>query len=977
MSSIKVNKITEDLLLVAHNPAAMLPRVMETLQAFQDDSEAYELNHPSDPIAWSAEMAVLLGHSAIEAARMELPKQYPILSSEPMDLYKHMSDRDHIDIFAQPSAANLVLLLDKQEVMDKSIEVDTRGNRKLVIPRDSFVNVAGYIFTLQYPIEIRVLSYGAIQVVWDTTNASPISAVETDALDWTSSFIPGLEKEVLSINIPMLQYSIKTTTDVITPDLGWRTTITFTDQFFCARVWMRKNNAWVELKVTFANDVYDINDPTAVLRLNDKKVEVYIPEIYINTGQVAGTIRVDIYETLGPLSVNLGNYAGKDFSITMKDMGGEIEPRFYNPIQSLSLLQVTAKASTVGGRRALKFNELRDRVITNSVGVRQLPITEKQLASRASDLGMEISKPIDYVTGRIFNASVSMLNSTLSEVSSPIGTASLPLDFTFAEMEGLPSVRDNGKRKTLTPDTIYIIAGSKLQIDKTMTSGWNGLRAQDLAIMGNATNYYYSPFYYVVDTNSNTLDVRAYDLATPKVTSKRFIESNETTQVDVVTKNYSLSRRDDNYILTVVTKSEKTYKDLSDDQVFTQLSFTPRGYDGEYAWVNGTLVGYLDDERVWEFVLGTELDVDRNNEIITNTFTLLGDTPSEIAMPLCGEFNLFYGTKAYYPKDYKRTNMDTIIKGPTRDSYGVTHELLKICLGSALTHLWSKSRAVTGSIQYEHHPDDVPYVYEYDVYARDELDNRKYTVVRDDDDKPSIVYEYDHRKGDIVYEADGVTPKIRYERGSVVTDEAGNPVIKNGRSIKYRTEMSVFDARYLFANTEETIAYREAIRKQIVDVVTNTIPDFADTLLERTELYFKPKTTISDIEIRRDDGSTDYLPAENQFQIRYYLTAAARNNGELLDNIKLTTRTTLAKWLSTNKTVSVSDMTKELKNQLNDSIISVEMEKMGPDEDIRMFTVLTEAAHSAIAKKLVMEVDGKIGLRDDIVISYTRHDKDK
>ena len=977
MSSIKVNKITEDLLTVAHNPAAMLPRVMETLQAFQDEEVSYELNHPTDPVAWCAEMGVLLGHSAIEGARLELHKQYPILSTTPEDLYKHMSDRDHIDIFAQPSAANLILLLDKQEVMDKSIEIDTRGNRKLVIPRDSFVNVAGYIFTLQYPIEIRVLSYGAIQVVWDTTNTSPISAVETDALDWDASVIPGLDKEVLRINIPMLQYNIKTTTDVITPDMGWRTNVSFTDQFFCARVWMKKNQTWEELTVTFANDVYDINDPTAVFRLNNKQLEVYIPEIYINSGQVSGTVRIDLYETLGPLSVNLGNYSGKDFSISMKDLGAETEPRFYNPIQSLSLLQVTAEASTVGGRRALKFEELRDRVITNSVGVRQLPITEKQLESRASDLGMEISKPIDYVTGRIYNASVSMLSSTLSEVSSPIGTASLPLDFTFAEMENLPSVRDNGKRKTLTPNTIYVVEGSKLKIDQQMSRGWQSLRAQDLAIMGNAANYYYTPFYYVVDVNSNTLDVRAYDLATPKVNSKRFIASNETTEVDVVTKNYHLERRGDNYVLVVVTKSEKTYKDLSNDQIFAQLSFTPRGYEGEAAWVNGTMIGYLDDERIWEFVIGTNLDVDRNDELITNTFTLLGDTPSDIPMPLCVEFNLFYGAKSYYPKDYKRAHMDTIIVGPTRDSIGITHEQLTICIGSTLKHLWSKSRAITGSVQYQHHPEDVPYVYEEDVYSRDENDNRKYEVVRDGDNKPEIVYEYDHRKGDIVYEADGVTPKIRYERGSVMYDEAGNPLIKNARSIKYRSEMSVFDARYLFANTDEVVSYREAIRRQVVDVVTNTIPDFADNLLERTELYFKPKTTISDIEIRRDDGSTDYLPAENQFQIRYYLSAASRNNGELLDNIKRTTRTTLANWLATNKTVSVSDMTKELKNELNDSIISVEMEKMGPEEDIRMFTVLTEAAHSAIAKKLAVEVDGKIGLRDDLVISYTRHDQNK
>ena len=979
MTTKKISKITSDIITVAHNPAIMKRRIMRTLREIDDDEEGQlELNNPTDPVSWCAEMAVLLGHATIEASRAELPKQYPLLATSEQEIYKHMSDKDYIDVFAQPSSAKFILLLDKQDVIDKAIEEDRLGNKRLIIPADTFITVAGYTFTLQYPIIIRILGYGGLQVLWDTSIDSPIGTVESDSLDWTQTRIPGADRTLLRIEIPALQYNIKSHTDVIVPSLGWRSSFTFVDQFFCARVYVYRDSTWEEIRVTFANDVYDTRVPTAVLEVVGKKLNVYIPEVYINSGLVSGSIRVDIHDTLGPLSVILGNYPVESYALNVRDIGGNINQKYYNPFKTLSLLTVLSEGSTIGGRRGLKFDELRDRVITNSVGVRRLPITEKQVAAAAGNLGMEISKPIDYVTGRIYTASVGMLASSIKEVCSSIGTASLPLDFTMGELETLPTVRDNGKRKTICPETVYSINETKLAINKELTVGWQSLRTQDLVNIGNMQNLYYTPFYYVVDTNGGTLDVRAYNLAAPKVVSKRFVDSNETTEVDVVSKNMTIERRDTGYVLTVVCRSEKTYKELSDSQCFTQLSFVPRGYNDEtdVAYVDGVLVGYLDDERVWEFNLGTNLDIDRNNDMIMNNFKMDNVSSTLIPMRLTGDFNIFYGTKEYYPANYKRANMDSIIVAPTADAYGVTHEVIKLTFGDALTLMWCKSKALTGSISYEHHHEDVPYYYPRDIYKVDpDTDVRVYEIDMSTT-PPTITFEYEHRKGDPKYKPDGELD-IQYTKGSVVFDEAGNPVIKNRRQIKYRTEMSVFDARYLFSNTEETVAYRDAVRTQVADVVTTTIPTFAADLLERTTLYFKPKTTISNIEIRRDDGSTDFIPAECQFSVRYYLTAQARGNNELISDLQKTTRSVISSWLLTHKTVSVSDLTQELKTRLGDSVISVEIDKMGPSMDLRIFTVLTEASHASIAKKLTVEADGSIGLRDDIIISYVRHDQEK
>ena len=48
----------------------------------------------------------------------------------------------------------------------------------------------------------------------------------------------------------------------------------------------------------------------------------------------------------------------------------------------------------------------------------------------------------------------------------------------------------------------------------------------------------------------------------------------------------------------------------------------------------------------------------------------------------------------------------------------------------------------------------------------------------------------------------------------------------------------------------------------------------------------------------------------------------------------------------------LKELCKELKSVLGESMLGVEMELMGPDRDMRIFTVLDEAAKATLGKKL-------------------------
>lgn len=971
-----IQDLAGKVLTVAHNPALMQMLSLNTLRQ-SVNKPGMTLADPTDPVAFIAEMGVMLGHSSIEGMRQLLPKMYPSMATTWEDLYRHMSDRDAVDIFAQPSTTHMLLYVDVDSLRTKAMPLETAGTRRIIIPRDSYVKVAGYTFTMQYAIEIQVLPFDSFEVLWVTEPDNPVKEVDTNALDWDLTTSDG-GTNLLRIKIPMMQYSITTATDVILPDTGWKRTYPFSNKFFYARAWMRNSatgNKWKELAQTFSKEVYDPSVPTAVMELGSNVLAVKIPEVYINSGLVTGDIRVDVYTTLGPLSLDLGNYLADDFQLYMADLNEETDENYSNPFKSLSVRRVISQAVTVGGRNPLSLEEFRERVISNSIGARKAPISEVQLESAADALyGLSLTKPIDFVTSRTYHLSSSMPESTLKEVSSPIGTLSAPLYFSWEELENLSTVRFNGNRATILPETIYRSDGTGLVVDPTMTEGQRFLTNRDLVAAANASSYYYTPFHYVADRNNDALSVRVYHLAKPEIASKRFMTTNSKTELQVVTGNYEVVRTEEGYKLRVITRSSVAYKALADDQCWAQISFVPRGYAADRAYVNGTLVGYLDDERVFEFDLETNLDVDRNDEMIMTNFKV-GDNTLLLPMALNVDMNVFYGCSNYFPRDYERAELDTLITPPTRDAIGVTHETLELVLGKALTAYWCKSRPVTDSINYLRYSQDVKAVWDQDVLERDAGGVPLYTI--DETQDPPIIFQYKHRKGDPVIDELTGEQKIRFKAGSLVKDAYGKSIIAEPRKVRFRCEMGVFDARYLFSTTKEVRAYRESVAAYVVEQVTEVVPKIQKELLERTTGYYIPQTTMGYIDARLGDGTVAPIKAENRFSVNYYLTAASRQNSDLIKAIREQTRLVITNWLASNMTVSTSDLTEELKSALKASIITAEMEGMGIDKDMRIFTVLSPAARATLGKKLEIEPDGSIGLKDDVVISYNRHDQKK
>lgn len=974
------DKLASNMLLLAHNPAAMQTLLLKQLQNVSDNAASITLRSPTDPVVFLAEAGVMLAHTAIEGCRATVPKTYPSQAQTMDDLFRHMSDVDYVDVFSQPSGTELQLIIDVDSLLSKAMPLVYAGVRKLVIPRDTVFKVSGYTFSIQYPIEIRVLPYGtadnpAFEVLWITETQSPISPVSTNALDWDLGSSPSTNSILLRIKIPVKQYDVKSHTDTTVGTNELQIIRSFTNSFFYARVWQRDaaGTGWVEIPHTHSRDVYDPNVATAVIQVVGQNIRCVIPSIYLTTGLVSGEVRMDVYTTMGVLNVDLSGYAADQFSWDFRDLNGEYDASYVNPLRSFSIFQVVAESGvgvTSGGRAELPFTELRDRVVNNAVGLRQAPITEKQLAAVAADFNLSLQNAIDYVTSRTYLMSAPLPASTLKNVSSPIGSVTSALYFSWDELSNLSTVRINDNRMTVLPTTLYKFDGSSLSVETTMTELLKTMRKEDLVNVANSGSYLFTPFHYVLDINNNSIDVRIYQLDSPSLVSKRFISTNTTTELSVVTDDYQILMTDQGYVLRTVTKSESPYQALDDAQVFAQLSFQPRNSE-TLAYVQGTLVGKQGSERVWEFLLETNLDVDRNDEmIITNTRTTSSSTVN-IPVSLTEDFNIFYGCTGYYPKNYERATMDTLIVAPSRDAIGITYEVFKIELGKALTAYWRKARPITDSINYKYYEADVLKYYEADVVKTNERGVPEYTY--DETKTPPLQLQYLHRKGDPVYDENGVQ-EILHEKGEQVKDADGNPVIDRPRSIRFRNEMAVFDARYLFADSDEVVAYRQSVIAYMINQITVNMPQLTPLLLERTDAYFVPITTMGYIDARTENGAITPIPAEQQFTVSYYLTAVNRQNADLIKAIQKKTSEVISQFLIDNSTVSAVALGEALQDALKDTILGVVVGGMGPDQDMRLFTVMSDATQVTVGKKMVIEANGRVGLKDDIVASYNRHD---
>lgn len=957
--------------LLLANPQAVLVDDLNRLEKMLDGQ--YDLSTPNTPFMHLKEANIVHCAAFFKEMGVTLAKQYPSLAQTQEDLYLHMSDADYAGRFAQPAMSTFTFMFDRDEVLRAAVPVGSTGTYKLVIPRHTAVTVGGVTFTLQYPIEIRVAAHGAINVVYDTSEPSPLQALQSNMIE--PEWVNWQGVLWLRLRVPMYQFEI--TSHSYALNLSQRSVkqFTFSDQFHYARAYHTDaNGSWKEIKTTHSDQTYDVSVPTVQLKVVDQILTVTVPTIYQTTRQLTNELRIDIYTTHGPMQMIMSDYAINQFQAKFKDSSyaDTSQLPYSKPLRELSTLTIFNDQTVSGGENAMTFETLRARVISNSLGKANVPITNINIGSRLADMGFDMVTDVDHVTNRQMLATRLLPNPGDGTTISGAGSTMLTLTESMENLAKLDTVKDNGDRITITPDTVYQSTNGILSIvPKAVVDSLLATQVDVRARRLNDATYLYSPFHYVLDMTGSVFEHRPYYFENPSVNAKSFVGENVTMPFSVSVKSHKVDRVPEGYVVTCVLTSGQSFKDLDDDQIFVQMSFLPAG-ETVRAYQNGTLVGYVGadgaEERVYTFLIATDFDVDAKDNLIVNSFQMLEDPVHKYPCPLTNSFDVHFAVNQIEIEGYQKAAVDDALGRALlpNDVKAISQDRLEITLGSSLKGLWSSSRSVASAQDYKRYVADVPAVWEQTVYKRDA--NGEIEVVFVNGNPTFVVL---HEKGDPVLDDQG-NQVIAHYAGDIEHDIEGNPIIIGSRRLLRQMDMFLIDGIYWFATEFNSSEYRDRLPTLIDSWLKNDIAQVQSELLEQTTLFFYPKSTLGNINVKVLENKTVALNSAQSFNVTFHLSGAAFRDLELRATLEATALEVIHDMLQ-NAVVSMSDITRELRERVQGDTVGVSITGLGGSTPYDVITLIDDSARLSIRKKAVARADGTLAVEDDVAFVWLQH----
>lgn len=982
----KTQTLIDNIVNVRNNPALIQRYVLEALEASMDGT--LDIVDASNPLVFLLEAGAATAAATVSRAEAVTRRLYPSLAVTENDLYRHMSDVDYLGRFSMPDNAQMILALNWAELLVKVVPVPGSDVRKLVVPRNTRFTVNGVEFGMQYPIEIRLMPHGGFQVVYLNDIPSPLWDLKTNLVPWSRAKIKveGTYDWWMLIPIDVKQFKLTTSTQQLSSLSGYNKDFTLADNYYYCRVYGLAADGvnWVEYKTTHSDQVYDAKSPTAKLTVADNRLNVYIPQIYFNTNLLGAALRVDIYTTKGPLNMNLSEYNADQFEMECIDLDTALANAPYiAPVSSITGA-LYSNSKTTGGALPISFDTLREQVIMHSTYV-NTPITGQQLATSQEINGFKILKAKDNITSRLYAASKALPVPSSGRLKAGAGTLMGLLETNLEELATHSTVVDNGTSVTLTPKTLFELQSNVLKVmpqaDYNRITGFAGAQNWDgllVELEQKGREIVYTPFHYVLDTADNQFDMRAYHLESPTISARNFEAENSSTLLLVGTGQVTLTRTGAGYLLTVVSESGDSWKALKDAQVHVQLAYKAVGED-DYAFMTGTLTGTMPatsqlypGERVYQFALDTTYFVNRSDQIQLKGFSLYEGNIVNTLSEMEQQFHLVWSVSDYTgANDVGATDIDKLVykQQVPATSVGVTQESLTLSFGTPLTYLWRRARTVKDSVTYKRYPENVYKVYADTVYERDGLNQLVLELNPQTQQYEAVVL---HEAGDPELDING-NPVLLYEKGKPMLDSNKQPIEAGPRSVVRHVDLMLVDGRFYFATDADDVAYRAELADSVVGYL-KSIADINDRLLENTELYYVPVTTLGDITVLIGAGVETTISSTQSFVVRLYMSQANYNNTPLkesmVDKCNQIVHDTLQE-----ATFSVDGLGSVIKETLGEDIMAADVDPLGPNRDLNVFTSTDDITRCSVKRKTVVLPDGSLQVQDDILVDPIRHQR--
>ena len=969
MTEITTKRFSDAMADILANPVRAHQLSLAFLEQISDGEHV--VIDATNPFAFLLESSTATASAGLNKTEKYIRQIYPSLATNYDELYHHMSDKDYLERFATPARTTLTLLLGYEEVKQKAVAENDAGVSLLTIPRFTKFLVADVPFTLLYPIEIRVMRHGGFRITYNDDIVSDIETLGTNIVTWSTVSL--YNDTWLRIDIPVQQMDISRVYAQINRSTGFSRTYSLTDNFFYCEAYNNINGAWVKMNVTHSELVHDPLMPTVVLNVNDNTVKVSIPQVYINNGRITDSVRIDFYTTRGKFEMNLGGYNSSSFEANWNPIAGERIGKYSLALETFNSLTMVSDKPLTGGSNGIGFEELRRRVINRTTVTEGVPITGKQLSNTLSMQGFNLVTNVDDITDRQFLATRTLPSPSDKSTVSSIGATIQMLISSFSALSQNPLVLNNNNRITLKPDLLYKIVDGILQVvnESERSILFNTVDRQSIVDIINANSYLYSPYYYVIDKAKSTLDSRIYDLSHPYLYSRFFFEQNMSIGVKFDIKEYSVTKATDKdgYYIEIEADLGETLKNIAAQNLDIQLSFTSTDDSNRY-YITSEFMSPIGNDNlviggryIWRFHIQTRYDINNNDEMIV--------LPFYVPINLTHVFDVTTVVKNFIPDTYKPTNLDTIVKNSYLrggEYIAFTQEKVHVKLGERLERLYNRTRTIVDANSILTRENDEVMRYEKDVYKMDATGTIDISYNHATNQLTAVKL---HNAGDIILNERN-EPIYKWRKGDIVLDALGKPVYKDGGlGLNREIDIFLFDAKYYFANSATTIAYKEEIIRLINGWVNTEMRMLNGQLLERSEMFYYPTITKGTVKIKADNDKLITVNSQQSIRITFFMSETKYNDAVLRDSIKQSSIKTLHDGLQ-RQTVSKDLLLSLLRETIGNDIVSVDIEGFLHD-NWTTATLLDPAQRLSYNKRLTLKSNGEYDVEDDVTVRFLIH----
>lgn len=939
----------------AYDGGALVDASIDYLQDVHDNK--VELVDPSNPAILLVEMMAVNTSGAIGHSDNNLSNRYVSLATNFEQLYPHMSDEDHRDIFALHGKIIFNIMVPVANLLKRSIPDSTNTYRYVSIPKDTEVRVADMIYTFRDRIEIRTFVSDAIKVVRIDEGDNDISSYTVDNNVFTSD----TGDLWLHFELELDQIIKKSQVFHVLQSNNFDQTIDFDEQFRSIRVYEKNGDMLSEIQTKYIEDIYDPLTKTAVIKVLENSVNVFIPNIYRLTNEIL----ILVESTNGLVDIDYYRYVNTNFTYTLKDLKKDLLPS--DEAFNILVVNISSRGRVTGGRDALSFTELRERIINNTIGVNKIPITQRQVLSNVTLIDFDSYRTVDSLTGRIYVVSSDIPLYDNTHFSTEVNVTFINLTTTVEKLRELPTVLDNMTGITILPETMYEVKGLAVSIvDNSDVSMWHSLQNGD-KLEVEQKNWRTSPFFYVVNYARQLVETRVYQLDNPKIVVIDHIANNHSTNLFISSKNVLVRYNKDNhnYSIFVELKSDAELNILPLSEVWGQVVFTG---DHENYHVDMIDSDREDDIITMEFTLETNLDVWGERMKFTN-FTDEQGIQHSLDLNLLAELQLVYGTVSI-PSNYSNSDISDIVYQDINlaHKYPLTHERLHIRFGTELTYLWRDSRLLK-STEYERWDRDIPAIYEKTTVPYDP-DNGIIPFGLDDECR--LTYPAARKKGDTITDSDG-NIIWKYRKGDLKRDlnNALIPLQTDHRNLSM--DILCFNGIIDFITTEETLDIITQVKEFIIRQSTKDIIPLLDKTLENTQLLYKPKSSLGLVQVGTTDGNSIWIDKEQKFIVNVLVSKNVYGNEAIRSRIKEGITITLSNSIQ-KLTVSYSTLVNDIRDALGELVIAVSVTGFGGVDDKELTVTLLDAGDTlSIAKKLILDQQLDVTQVEDLEVHFSRH----